>query len=165
MALTTFRGEKSLSELADKLFVRLTPRQREKAEAALLKANPQLAGLSTLRTGTVLQVPDLPELSAKARHIEENPHSQLITRLSAELKDFGTHLERRHQAAQRAVEDTDRVLANDDELTKLIGQDKTLQELIKNIGTANAERKETLAKRQRRLSTALGKVLGELEKR
>jgi hypothetical protein len=67
MPITSFRGEKSLAEIADLMFERLTPKQREKAEAAILKANPRLSDLSTLPRGAVLKVPDLPELRAKAR--------------------------------------------------------------------------------------------------
>ena len=42
MPIATFRGEKTVAAIADKLFVKLTPKQREKAEAALIKENPQL---------------------------------------------------------------------------------------------------------------------------
>ena len=35
MPIAIFRGERTVAEIADKLFVRLTPRQREKVEAAL----------------------------------------------------------------------------------------------------------------------------------
>lgn len=92
MAVTTFRGEKNLGELADKLFTRLTPRQREKVEDALLKANPQLDQITELRSGTLLKVPDLPELRAKAKRAGDGPDDQLAAHLDAELAAFGKHL-------------------------------------------------------------------------
>ena len=73
MSIATYRGERSISEIADKIYKRLTPRQREKAEAAILKANPQLRNIRNLRKGSVLRVPDLPELRAKTNRDLDNP--------------------------------------------------------------------------------------------
>ena len=119
MAVTTFRGEKNLGELADKLFTRLTPRQREKVEDALLKANPQLDQITELRSGTLLKVPDLPELRAKAKRAGDGPDDQLAAHLDAELAAFGKHLTQRFAAAQEAVAKTESVM-NEPELKRVI---------------------------------------------
>lgn len=161
MAVTIYRGEKNVGELADKLFTGLSARQRDKTEAALLKANPQLAELSTLRAGAILHVPNLPELRAKARRARENPADQIAVQLSTALSAFDKHLTQHHAAAAAAVEETDRVLA-DKALAKLIGQDKTLQEVVQAIGKANAARKQDLAERGKQLREVLGKLKGEL---
>lgn len=161
MAVTLYRGEKNLGELADKLFAGLTARQRDKTEAALLRANPQLAELTTLRAGAILQVPDMPELRVKARRAGENPDEQIAAQLNAELAELDKHLAQRHAAAAAAVEETDRVLA-DKRLGKLIGQDRSLHELVQGLGKANAARKQDLAERGKQLKEVLGKLKGEL---
>lgn len=164
MAVTTFRGEKNLGELADKLFLRLTPRQREKVESALLQANPQLEELSSLRAGTLLKVPDLPELRAKANRAGGNPDDQLAEHLSNELTAFVRRLGPRFAAAQEAVAQTAAVLA-EPELNRVIAKEKPLRDLAKNIGTFNEARKPELEERQRALSAAVKQMQGDLQKR
>ena len=163
MAVTTFRGEKNLGELADKLFTRLTPRQREKVEDALLKANPQLDQITELRSGTLLKVPDLPELRAKAKRAGDGPDDQLAAHLDAELAAFGKHLTQRFAAAQEAVAKTDSVL-NEPELKRVITKEPPLRDLAKQIGTLNAERKKQLEERQQKFAAALKQIQGDLLK-
>ncbi|TXI31232.1 MAG: hypothetical protein E6Q69_11880 [Aquipseudomonas alcaligenes] len=163
MAVTTFRGEKNLGELADKLFTRLTPRQREKVEDALLKANPQLDQITELRSGTLLKVPDLPELRAKAKRAGDGPDDQLAAHLDAELAAFGKHLTQRFAAAQEAVAKTEFVL-NEPELKRVITKEPPLRDLAKQIGTLNAERKKQLEERQQKFAAALKQMQGELQK-
>lgn len=163
MAVTTFRGEKNLGELADKLFTRLTPRQREKVEDALLKANPQLDQITELRSGTLLKVPDLPELRAKAKRAGDGPDDQLAAHLDAELAAFGKHLTQRFAAAQEAVAKTESVL-NEPELKRVITKEPPLRDLAKQIGTLNAERKNQLEERQQKFAAALKQMQGGLQK-
>ena len=163
MAVTTFRGEKNLGELADKLFTRLTPRQREKVEDALLKANPQLDQITELRSGTLLKVPDLPELRAKAKRAGDGPDDQLAAHLDAELAAFGKHLTQRFAAAQEAVAKTESVL-NEPELKRVITKEPPLRDLAKQIGTLNAERKKQLEERQQKFAAALKQIQGDLQK-
>lgn len=163
MAVTTFRGEKNLGELADKLFTRLTPRQREKVEDALLKANPQLDQITELRSGTLLKVPDLPELRAKAKRAGDGPDDQLAAHLDAELAAFAKHLTQRFAAAQETVVKTESVL-NEPELKRVITKEPPLRDLAKQIGTLNAERKKQLEERQQKFAAALKQMQGELQK-
>jgi hypothetical protein len=92
MNIITFRGESNVKEVTNRLFTRLTPRQQERAEAAILKANPQLRNIRRVPKGTVLKVPDLPELQAKRKPDQENPkirfNEQLVESLSMFSKQF-----------------------------------------------------------------------------
>jgi len=88
MPIATFRGEKTVGEIADKLYLRLTPKQRETAEAAILKANPQLSDLRAVPKGTVLRVPDIPELRAKTNRNLENPDAQITAMVGDALDAF-----------------------------------------------------------------------------
>jgi hypothetical protein len=164
MAVTTFRGEKNLGELADKLFARLTPRQREKVEGALLKANPQLEQISSLRTGTLLKVPDLPELRAKAKRAGDGPDDQLAAHLATELEAFDRRLTQRFAAAQEAVARTEAVLA-EPELNRVIAKEPPLRDLVKQIGTANGARKQGLEERQQKFAAALKQMQSDLQQR
>lgn len=162
MAITTFSGEKNLDELADKLFVRLTPRQREKVNAALLKANPQLSELSSVQPGVILQVPDLPELSAKTRAVADSPDAQLLAQLRLELNGYTKRLEPRYGEAQAAIAETKKVLA-DQVLIKVMGEDPTLRALVDGIGKANEVRAGELAQQQKDFSVAFEQLLKDLD--
>ena len=163
MAVITFRGEKDLGELADKLFTRLTPRQREKVEGELLKANPQLQEMSALRSGSVLKVPPLPELQAKAKakRASDGPDDQLAALLSSELANFGKYLTPRFSASQEALLKTDELLASA-EFNRAIGKDKVLRDLAKSIGAENTARKQELEKRQQAVVNALKQMRTDL---
>ncbi|HEF4760906.1 TPA: hypothetical protein SAN82_003353 [Pseudomonas putida] len=162
MPITTFNGEKNLSELSDKLFVRLTPLQREKVGAALLKANPQLGELSSVPPGAILKVPDLPELSAKTRGAPDNPNVQMMGRLRSELDSYDKRLGARNEEANVAIAHTKQLLA-DPMLTRVIGRDPTLRQLLEGIGKANEAREGELAQQQKEFGVALEQLLKDLD--
>jgi hypothetical protein len=162
MPITTFNGEKNLNELSDKLFVRLTPLQREKVGAALLKANPQLGELSSVPPGAILKIPDLPELSAKTRGAPDTPNAQLMGRLRSELASYDKRLGARNKEANVANAHTKQALA-DPMLTRVIGKDPTLKKLQEGIGKANEARESELAQRQKDFGVALEQLLKDLD--
>jgi hypothetical protein len=162
MPILTFSGEKNLDELSDKLFVRLTPRQREKVSDALLKANPQLGELTTVPPGTLLDVPDLPELSAKARAVPDSPDQQLLAQLRSELGGYQKRLATRYDDAQADLAGSKRILA-DQVLIKVIGEDPTLRALVDGIGKANEARAGELAQQQKDFSGAMDQMLKDLD--
>jgi hypothetical protein len=162
MPITTFRGEKNLGEISSKLFVRLTPKQKEKVEAALLKANPQLGEIGTLRAGTILHIPDLPELRSKTRRALESPDQQVLAQLREDLDAYDKHLATRSETAQTQVAAT-AALLKDKNLLRTIGNDAALKQLLGEIGKSNSERKQKLVDRQKTLHGALEQIQKELE--
>lgn len=162
MAITTFRGEKNLGEISSKLFVRLTPKQKEKVEAALLKANPQLGEIGTLRAGTILHVPDLAELRSKTRRALESPDQQIIAQLREDLSAYDKHLAARSETAQAQVTAT-AALLKDKDLLRAIGDDAALKQLLGEIGKQNSERKQQLVDRQKALDVAFEQLQKQLE--
>ncbi len=63
MRLAKYRDESTLSELAERLFrIRAGSARAKEAEAALLKANPQLRDLKKLPKGSMLLVPEVAEV-------------------------------------------------------------------------------------------------------
>lgn len=163
MPITTFRGEKTLADIANKLFARLTPRQRKTVEDALLKANPQLREIASLRTGAILHVPALPELRAKTRRALENPDEQLAAQLRDDLSAYGKRLAERNKAAQAQVAATAKLVA-DRNLAKAIGDDPALRTLLEDIGKSNGMREQALAQRQKAFDVALEQILKELDR-
>lgn len=164
MPIATFRGERTVAEIVDKLYVKLTPRQRETAEAAILKANPQLRDIRNLREGAILHVPDLPRLRAKARTARnlENPISQVTTLLADELGGYSQHLAERIKADQQATK-TQITLLKSAKLKAALGGAPHLRELTAQATRALEGRSKVLKARQGALETSIKRALADLE--
>lgn len=162
MPVIPFRGEKSLGEIADKLYNRLTPKQREKVESALLQQNPQLADLAALPTGTLVRLPQMPELSAKARAGSQGPQAEVAAQLGDGLGAYAKQLTLRYRQAMAALAET-QALLGDEELRRAIAKEPALQALAKDIGPACEARAKQLEQRQKAASEGLKQALADLQ--
>jgi hypothetical protein len=163
MPIATFRGERSVTELADKLFARLTPRQREKAEAELLKANPQLRDIANLRDGSVLRVPDIPELRPKTNRSLDNPDAQITNAIGEALRDYGGRLEERVKQ-EVANSKTQTTLLKSAAFKRALGNAPALTELAAQAGKALAERPKALEARHAAVEEAIRALVKDLNK-
>lgn len=76
MWITTYRGEKHLSELAGRLFAiegPESPMLAAKVEEALLQTNPHLGNLDHIPEGTPIVVPDVPGVEPAKGEKPANP--------------------------------------------------------------------------------------------
>ena len=112
MPIATYRGEANVGEIADRLYVRLTPRQREKVENALLKANPRLKDVESVDEGAILRVPDIPEIRAKISYDTGNVDVQVAERVALALKEYGERLSGQFKADQEAIQEQIATLKN-----------------------------------------------------
>ena len=163
MAFATYRGENSVGEIADKLYARLTPSQRERAEVALLKANPQLRKIKTLPKGSILRVPELPELSTKTVRDLENPAAQTAENISAALGDFSQRLGQ-HFKFDAEASKTQLALLKGAKLKKALAEAPDLQALADAAGKALDARVKALGARQQALDQAIEQAQAKLRK-
>lgn len=163
MPIATFRGESSVGEIADKLFVRLTPRQREKAEAAILKANPQLIDLSSVREGSILRVPDIPELRPKTNRSLDNPDAQIGKEITDALSDYDKTLAARFKSGLEATKKQTAILKSA-KFKRELTNAKHLQELAGQAGEALEKRAKTLKDQQKSVAGAIRQMISDLDK-
>jgi hypothetical protein len=90
MRVATFRGERNLADLVDRLFEIKGPKAKERArevQAALLEANPHLHDLKKVSEGTVILVPEvagvapvetLPSLQSGVEELAEGLRRALV---------------------------------------------------------------------------------------
>ena len=163
MRVTTYQGERQLSDLARRLFEIKGSKAKEltkEAEAALLRANPFLKDLKHVPEGTLLVVPDVPGMSRS----EEAPGLDLgIAQVAGELR-------RVREAAQQAMEGgmadlmqqakTTLDLQKSPELKKLVERDRTIPEQLTKIGAEAKRELEEL----KTLSASQTKSLAQLDK-
>lgn len=162
MPFTTYRGEKSAGEIVDKMFVRLTNRQREIAVAALVKANPQLKKPKDVADGAILRVPDVPELRAKTRRDLENPDAQVAKDVAEALAGYNERLSARFKADQAATKAATSLLGSRS-FKAAIANVPHLLELAEKAGATLNERAEGRGERQKTALDAIDKLREDLD--
>lgn len=162
MPIATFRGEKSVADIADKMYARLTPKQREKATVELLKANPQLKDLSKVASGAVLRIPTLKDIRPKTTRNLENPDVQLAQSTSEALATFTERFDIHVKAAQ---EDSKAQQAQFKQATvkRILDSDPVLSAHADKAVKQLAARGKTLDARQADVSAALRTAIARLE--
>ncbi|MDN3556262.1 hypothetical protein [Halomonas maura] len=163
MAIATYRGEKSVADLATRLYTRLTPRQREKAEAALLKANPRLRDPKTLPEGAVLEVPDLDGPRLRARGDLANPADEIGDGVTEALEALGQRLAARFESDRQATQAALK-LAKSAAFKRVLGEHPALKESAGLATKALGARDKATGARQKAVATALKQALAGLEK-
>lgn len=162
MAIAIFRGESSVAEIADKLFVDLDPAQRAKAQAELMKANPQLRNITKLRAGTILHVPVIPELQPRASGAAESPGAQIARDLAQALGDYSKQIDGRFKAAQEDSK-AQAALLKSAKFKRLLTDAPELQAIAGDAAKAVDARAKGFGARQKELAAAIKQLSADLE--
>ena len=162
MAIATFRGERSVSEITDKLYSKLTPLQREKAESALIKANPQLRKIRKLPRGTILHVPDLPELRAKTNRSLENPDDQIVKNIVGALGDFSKHMDKQASIEQKSIKQQTTLLKSA-KFKKDTSNLEESQALAKDASKALTARSKNIDARRKKVEESIKQAVKDLK--
>lgn len=163
MPVATYRGEKSLAELADKLFLRLSEPERKQAEAALLKANPRLKDIEKLADGAVLFVPESPRLRPKLTRELENPDHLLVDDLTKSLASFAKSFTKRADSARIELKQATQTLQSAD-LDKALAGDDNARKLAAQAATSIKDQSASIQEREERLQAAIQRVTTDLAK-
>lgn len=163
MAIATYRGEKTVAELATRLYARLTPRQRDKAETALLRANPRLRDLKRLPKGAVLEVPTLDGPRLRARGDAAAPIDEIGDEVSAALKAFGQRLETRFETDQKDTQVALKLMKSA-AFKRVLGEHPELEKSVNLAAKTLTTRSKATVERQKAVETALKQALAGLEK-
>ena len=162
MAIATFRGERSVGEITDKLYSRLTPLQRKKAEAALIKANPQLQKIRKLPQGAILHVPDLPELRAKTNRSLENPDDQIVKNIAGALDNFAKHISKQTGDEQKAIKQQAALLKSA-KFKKDISAAEVPQALAADAAKALNARSKDIEARRKKVEESIKQAMKDLK--
>lgn len=97
--------EQSIAEIAGKAFTNLSAADRVKAEAALLKANPELRTIAKIPPGTLIRIP------ASARTFKPNkdklvdPVEGMVGNVIRELKALETEIKKSQTKHERRLKE------------------------------------------------------------
>jgi hypothetical protein len=162
MPFATFEGEKSVAEIADRLFARMTPKQRETAVAALIRANPQLERIEALRPGVVLVVPDIPALRPKATVSNESPDRQVLEELDRATRSYAERVIARQDADIAEVKNQAAALKSA-RFTKAISRSEDFVALAKEAGAALEARAKAASARRKAVEAAASRISADIE--
>jgi hypothetical protein len=141
--LITVKDETTLRQLADRLYGTLDEKERARAENALAKANPHLGERDAFRAGTVVNVPSVRGLKARAAATRDDPVSDVRDAIGVAIDDY-----RRHLAASLDAAAAD--LGSQEELLK----DKEVAAALKRAGGTDLAKQLTESLRARAKSFA-----------
>lgn len=148
MAYISIRSEKSISELADKVYSNLSAANRRAAEEALVKENPALKDIRKLKRGTLIRIPDIKNIKRKNTRSVADPDSELLEEYVEQLKAFSTSLEKNHDTRNKEQKATQAVLKKSN-ITKLINTNpdakKVAAGLKKHVDEDIKNRKQVLS--------------------
>lgn len=161
MPIATFRGEKTLADIANKMYVRLTPKQREKAEAEILKANPHLHNLRDLPEGAIIRVPSTPQLRPKINRSLENPDVQIADAVADALTALSSRFDKQTKLAKTDLEDQISHTKNR-AIKEVLAQNPELQSALESTAKKLAERAEGLNSRSKTVTAAIKQAQSEL---
>lgn len=88
MGFVMLKGERKLADVVERAFGELKAADRERAEAALARANPQLAKLDELAPGSLIVIPPVPGIARRAEPEVQGPASAVVGELSDTLKAY-----------------------------------------------------------------------------
>lgn len=163
MSIATFRGESSITDIADNLFAGLTAHQRKKVEAKILKANPQLHDLSKVRKGSILRIPEMPELRAKVTRNLEKPDAQIAKDLSAAMNNFLERVADQGKAEEESIKEQHELLKSG-AFKEGVSSSETLKSLANDAESALAVRTKLMNEQQKEMKSAINQGLDDLGK-
>lgn len=161
MATTTVRDEKSLTELARRLYLGVKPELLPKVEAALLKANARLARPGAFVPGASVVLPDIPGVKS-VLEVEHNP--MLVDELRALAKDRRDELAGRLDQTRRDINDS-RALLADRDVKEALKSAEGAGEILKALTETLKEREVEISRRQKSMQAmfeAMEKQLASL---
>jgi hypothetical protein len=165
MRLTLIKqGEGSVGTLVERLYPNLSGIARERAETALLKANPQLAGHAAFRPDVVIAVPTIPDAKPRPGATAADPVEELLKTLGEAISNFGKDLGKGIERATADIAVQEELLKQKDVVAAIKGDQEALG-LAKSLAATLRERKKSLAeerKGQAELFDRIGKDLGAL---
>lgn len=97
--------ETTVAEIAGKAFKSLPAAERRKAEAALLKANPQLKDMAKVKSGTLVRIPESAAPESLDRRNVVDPVDHLADDVTDRLKSFQTEFRACFAAWEKQVAD------------------------------------------------------------
>lgn len=135
MAYVMLKGEKDISDVVGRAYGDLKAADARRAEAALLRANPQLAKLRELGSGTIIVVPAVPGLKPKATDRTELPTREALREVAEAFDAYRKRLDANQDDERTATAKLASLLKFKD-LKALLRETPESKEFVDRVATA-----------------------------
>jgi len=167
MRLAALKGDKSIDELAARLF-RLPggdPQARKLATDALVRANPQLASLGSLPSGAVVVVPDTP-LAVNASEVVQPMSTAAADQARSVAEHIAAFMSGLEGAARNAIAQANATLQllQDPALKQAAESDQALKQRLTQIQASANATSEDVKNKQDMLQKAVAQMQQDLAK-
>ena len=159
--LITLKNESTLRQLADRIYGALEPKDRTRAEKALLKANPHLGAREAFRPGAVVNVPSVRGLKPRAAATRNDPVSDVRDAIGAAVQEYRGRLAANLDAAAADL-DAQTELLKDREVAAALKQ-AGATELAKQLTESLRERTKMVAEDRKRQEALFKRIGTDLE--
>jgi hypothetical protein len=151
MAFVVFQGERKLADVVSHAYGDLKVADRRRAEAALVRANPHLAELADVATGSLIVVPPVPGIEAAAQTDVATPAADAV----AGAGEAFDQLERRLLDAAKAEGErltALQALLKSRGVVELLDRAPQARPYVERVTKAARTRSEELERRQQALA-------------
>jgi hypothetical protein len=161
--IATLKTERSLREVAERVYGTLDADKLARAQTALLKANPHLKVGAALQPGAVVTVPELPGLKPRPGVVRSDPveelRNQLIIATESLQVQMAERLDARSQEFSHQVE-----LLKSKEVAAAIKRDPAGTDLAKAVTLRLREQAKSIGEERKRNADLFRRIATDLKK-
>jgi hypothetical protein len=160
MPIRVVHEEIEIGALVDESFPKLTPKNRDKVIAALIKANPTLEGRDKIEAGTVINVPPVAGVKARPQAGPEDssdPVQDGREFVARAVDEYGAYLAQRHEVYQEQLKQQAAML-KDAEFKKALRERPDAAELVPEIEASIKTRTKEAVALNKELDDAVKKL-------
>ena len=161
--LVTLQNEKNVREIAARVYGTSSATALDRAEKALLKANPQLGAATGFRTGAVISVPDVSGLAARADATGKDPVEALRGALAEAAAAYREHLAKSLDARAGELDAQDKLLKTR-EIAAAIKAEPGGPELQKQLTETLGQRAKAIAEARKTQGALFDLIAADLKK-
>lgn len=160
--LITVKNEKSVRELAERVYGTSSAASLDRAEKALLKANPQLRTATALRAGAVLSAPAVSGLAVRADATASDPLEALRGALAGAAASYGEHLAKSLDARAGELDAQEKLLKTK-EIAAAIKAEPGGPELQKQLSETLGQRAKAVAEARKAHAALFDRIAADLK--
>lgn len=160
--VVTLKNEKSVREIAARVFATSSAASLDRAEKALLRANPQLKTAAGFRTGAVISVPQVGDLALRADAIGQDPLEALRGALVEAAAGFRKHLAKSLDARSSAL-DAQHELLKTRQIAAAINTAPGGPELQKQLNETLSQRAKSIAAERKSQDALFDRIVADLK--
>jgi hypothetical protein len=160
--LITVKNEKSVRELAERVYGSSSAASLDRAEKALLRANPQLRTATGLRTGAVISVPAVSGLAVRADATASDPLEAMRGALAGAATGYGEHLAKSLDARAGELDAQEKLLKTK-EIAAAIKGEPGGPELQKQLAETLSQRAKAIAEARKSHGALFAQIAADLK--